>query len=477
MPTGKASNHVKITTKGYIYNERPRDKPPETSNRYHHQHQHPPATPRANLMSDQPGNVLTGNPAADAASASKAPKRKRAATGGEIETGAEGERGPDGGERTQESEASQPGTAYRLIGNPHTQSTQRGAAPHEPSESRIAYTRAIYPRIIKSLDALTAGILESTAEAIRANPDRYIALLVYGGGNRVKEENPDLMKDIESFLKGLTIEGSERLRVVDPPKSDKASRGEFARPHILLLQDGSPKLRTFILWYQTFAFQIEGRKIAFSALRFDENVRPWFIADITGQVVDDDPNTMTEGLRAITNLLTKDTAFRNHVDACLARTEKPRPIDQRVNDVLNTFELHSMRVTNKEKKETLVWQLFANPIASNGKEYTEWLDIIKSQRYVVDTIHELVLTQSKTDRPYDSCAFCKTETHPEEQCPFPHVADWKGPIPKEVRAERAKLRDEAATRGGGRGRGNSRGGRGNGRARGSNTNAHRNRPY
>lgn len=229
---------------------------------------------------------------------------------------------------------------------------------------------------------------------------------MYGGGDKIKEENPNLMKDIQAFLQGLAIEGSEKLRVIDPPKKDNSNRGAFTKPHILLLQYGSPALRALILWFQTFAFQIEGRKIAFSAVRFDITVRPWFITDITGQFVDDDPYMMNIANEAIKQHLSKDATFRNHVDGCLAKAEKPRSINERVRDALSTFEIWSMRITDKTKQERIVWQLFAKPIAGDGAEYTAWLNIIKKQRYYIDTAVEIKLAKLKSTKPYDSCAFC-----------------------------------------------------------------------
>ncbi|KAF9490622.1 hypothetical protein BDN71DRAFT_1434563 [Pleurotus eryngii] len=231
--------------------------------------------------------------------------------------------------------------------NPHTQMTCRGLSPLEPTQSHIAYTKATYLRVVKSLDSLLTEIMEATADTIRANSDKYIALLMYGGGNKVKEENPNLTNNIENFLLGLTITGNERIHVVDPPKKKHGQEG-----------------------------RIEGRKIAFSAHLFDTNVRPWFIMDIVGQAVCDDPEAIREGLMTITPALAKDTNFRNHVNACLAKVENPRSIDEHVQDTLKSFEMYSMRITNREKKETTVWQLFTNPIANNGLEFKEWLRII-----------------------------------------------------------------------------------------------------
>ncbi|KAJ8691021.1 hypothetical protein PTI98_010635 [Pleurotus ostreatus] len=311
--------------------------------------------------------------------------------------------------------------------NPHAQTTRRGLSPLEPTQSRIAYTKATYPRVVKSLDSLLAEIMETTAGAVRANPDKYLALLVYGGGNKIKEENPNLTSDIKDFLRGLTIAGNERIRVVDPPKRDTDKRGSSPSPTSCCFTTDRPNSGPF------------------SALRFDANVRPWFITDIVGRAVSDDPEAIQEGLTTITSALAKDTDFRNHVDACLAKVENSRSIDERVQDTLKSFEIHSMRVTNREKKEITIWQLFADPIANNGLEFKEWLRIITSRRYIIDEIDEMFI-RSKNLKPYDPCAFCKSEIHPEEQCPFPLVADWKGPIPREVRAERARAKEEAAAR-------------------------------
>ncbi|KAF4571262.1 hypothetical protein EYR36_008591 [Pleurotus pulmonarius] len=339
---------------------------------------------------------------------------------------------------THASQATPP--AQPPLTNPHTQSSRSGLPPLEPTASRIAYTRATYPKV-------------------------------------VKEENPSLADDIKAFLKGLAIEGNEGLRIIDPPKQDVNNHGEFSKPHILLLQHASPELRAYILWYKTFAFQVEGRKIAFSALKLDPEMRSWFIADMIGQAVSEDPAAIHQGLAALKRVLVTDTKFRNHVDACLAKVEPPRPIDERVRDVLDTFEIHSARVTSREKKEVLVWQLFARPVAGNAIEFNEWRERITSHQYFIDEMYEFS-PRIKDKRVYDSCAFCKSDTHPEEQCPFPLVADWKGPIPKEVRAERAKRDEEAEAKGNGRTRGGGRGGRSRGNtARNGSTSAPRPRPY
>ncbi|KAF7416340.1 hypothetical protein PC9H_002605 [Pleurotus ostreatus] len=479
-----AKQKVRVTTS---YKTQPKQTPQEKP---HDNHDHNSRKTKSMTNTTEATNMsgLAGPGPLDPHAAAKATKRKRP-NGLEREDGELDDEGRAHDEGTQ-GDARPPnptgGTPAQAnpqllsggsLDNPHAQSSQRGLPPLEPTQSRIAYTKAVYPRVIKSLDSLLAEIMEATAEAVKANPGKYMALLIYGGGNKVKEENPELTNDIETFLQGLTIAGSERLRVVDPPKRDTDKRGEFAKPHILLLQHGSPELRAYLLWHQTFAFQIEGRKIAFSALRFDANVRPWFITDIVGRAICDDPNAIREGLATITHALAKDTDFRNHVDVCLAKVENPRSIDERVRDTLQSFEIHAMRVTNKEKKDITVWQLYANPIANNGLEYKEWLKIITSRHYIIDEIDEMFV-RYKNLKPYDSCAFCKSEAHPEEQCPFPLVADWKGPIPKDVRAERAKLKEEAAAaRGSNRDWGNGRESRGSRPARGSSSNMSRARPY
>ncbi|KAF9494935.1 hypothetical protein BDN71DRAFT_1560805 [Pleurotus eryngii] len=308
--------------------------------------------------------------------------------------------------------------------NPHLQFSHRDRAPLLPTESRIAYTQGYFPRVVKSLDSLLSEINEVTTEAIKSHPDKFITLLVYGGGDKIKEENPNLMKDIQAFLQGLAIKGGEKLRVIDPPKKTNAQRGDFAKPHILLLQHGSPELRAFILWFQTFAFQIDGRKIAFSAVRFDINIRPWFITNITGQIIDDDPNMMTIAVETIKEHLSKDTAFRNHVNKVLTNREVGQSVLERKIIVLASFSLAFIPRATDEVEDTPVWQLAGCPVYDNMKDHRQWLKMIRRTDF---HIGDMKYIRSTTE--IIGCVWCKAETHSSEDCPLPRLEDWKGPIP------------------------------------------------
>lgn len=114
--------------------------------------------------------------------------------------------------------ASLPPLPPAYLENLHMQFSHRDLAPLLHTESRIAYTQGYFPQVVKSLDALLLGIKEITAEAIKNQPNKFIALLVYGGGDKIKEENPNLMKDIQAFLQGLVIKETHASEDCPYPK-------------------------------------------------------------------------------------------------------------------------------------------------------------------------------------------------------------------------------------------------------------------
>jgi len=61
-----------------------------------------------------------------------------------------------------------------------------------------------------------------------------IITVPYGGGKRLMEEKPSLGKDIETFIKSLGYQDSERIRVT-APKAKFPPTNDFGKPHTLLL--------------------------------------------------------------------------------------------------------------------------------------------------------------------------------------------------------------------------------------------------
>ncbi|KAJ8473797.1 hypothetical protein ONZ45_g16165 [Pleurotus djamor] len=323
---------------------------------------------------------------------------------------------------------------------------------------------ARYPRLIKSQGALLGEIAMDTVEKIKANPEEHLTLLIFGAGDALRAENPLLIRHVQSFIKSLCAPGMPEPEVADPPKFNPQASSEWGKPHVYILSDISNDLRDYLLWFQTFAFQIQNFRIAISALPLDENIYPWYICDFYSLYIDGEQRTRDNVMRTIKNTLKTNADFRNLVDTCVGMLDtRFANLDQRVEATLRTFEFVQVALED----DIYVLQLYAEPIAIDAATHNRWINIITHQRYFV-SMNKLKV-QTRDDRMYMSCRFCKDDTHDVNRCPFPLVEDWKGPIPKEVLEARTPLWNSAQsplTRGQSRGRGSRGQSRGRGTSRG-----------
>lgn len=115
------------------------------------------------------------------------------------------------------------------------------------------------------------------------------------------------------------------------PKAKHPPTNNFGKPHVLLLVNPTPKLVTYLLYQQNFAFEMskgEGqKKIAFHALPFDKSFQMWIITDITGHYVTDNKYAKMSVLATIKDVLSCDQGFWNVVDRCYAEKSSPFPLD------------------------------------------------------------------------------------------------------------------------------------------------------
>ncbi|KAJ8508435.1 hypothetical protein ONZ45_g9283 [Pleurotus djamor] len=357
---------------------------------------------------------------------------------------------------------------------PTTTLTRTNPPPGHEVQSHIPYTMAQFPRLIKSQAYLLGGIRKDDQEKIKASPEDYIALLVHGAGDALRSENPRLAPDVQIFIRSLCDPGMQPPKVTEPPKENKDSSSEWGKPHILLCREAAPELREYLLWFQTFAFEANGRRIAVSALPLDEGIHSWYICDLSSTYIDGEEETRLNVRRAIVNTLKVNPQFRNFVDSCVGTLDPRFPtLDDRVNRTLQTFKVYEVELA----QDVRILQLFAEPIAIDGKTHSTWIELITTQRYIVDFTELQVQTKLQKNRLYESCTFCKDDTHDVSRCPFPLTEDWKGPFPAEVAQARSPLwynPQGPLTRGGSgsraRGRGYTRG-----RGRGMNRGQHRGR--
>ena len=207
-----------------------------------------------------------------------------------------------------QTEPQNPSTPIQPI-NPHLETNQHGMEPTTPQASSVPFTMAVFPRAVIPYHALIGNINDETIAAIEDKPKAFIAIVPYGGGKRLLEENPLLAKDIENFVKSFGYAKSENLKIAIPraryPPSD-----DFGKPHTLLLMNPPNELATYLVYQQTFAFETskeEGqKKIAFHALPFDKTVQTWIVTDITGNYVENNDYARMSALATIKTVLSRD---------------------------------------------------------------------------------------------------------------------------------------------------------------------------
>ncbi|KAF8236738.1 hypothetical protein L208DRAFT_1523895, partial [Tricholoma matsutake] len=227
---------------------------------------------------------------------------------------------------------------------------------------------------------------------LKSNPNAFLALVPYGGGKQLLEENPSLANDIKHFIRSFGYANSENiwvavLRAKCPPSNN------FRKHHTLLLTHPPEELATYLIYQQTFAFKTskEGgqKKIAFHALPFDKSVQTWIITDISRNYVTTDSNAKMSALATIKAVLSHDCNFRNVVNKCYGETASPLDLNGRVEDALHSFHLMMAALPQQGKEDHTVWQLMEKPISSNHNHQDEWVSIIQNVTYLVNHIFPL----------------------------------------------------------------------------------------
>ena len=135
-----------------------------------------------------------------------------------------------------------------------------------------------------------------------------------------------LGKDIEHSIQSLGYINSGNVRVT-PPRAKYPPSDDFGKPHILLLSNMTRELLAYLVYQQTFAFEMSKedgqKKIAFHALPFDKTAQSWIITDISGSFVTDNDDVRMSALAMVKSILSCDWNFRNIVNRCYAEIASP----------------------------------------------------------------------------------------------------------------------------------------------------------
>ena len=338
-----------------------------------------------------------------------------------------------------------------------------------PISTGIPFTRKAFPKVALPFKSLTANLHPDLVEMIKLNPSEYLAIIPFGAGKKFNEENPMAGALFTEFIKtlGLDLGGLSIAKATPalPPRSD------FDAPWIYILEGGSESLRNFLLWQQTLAAT---PKIAFSVVPFDLSLHSWVIANISGDIVSDDPKVICRALGVIKKKLWHDQDFRRITYQCLTAMGIQASSTACAFYTTLTFDIHYAPNLVKDAAAPM-WILMGKPITTDTTLHQQYLRIIRNATYFVG-MHKLEINKRWLD-----CVWCKSDTHPAHQCPLPQMDDWLGPKPN--RDERLDIHPSSSKgsnnnraysnsdqhRGGySRGSGHSRNrGRGRGRGNGS----------
>jgi hypothetical protein len=310
--------------------------------------------------------------------------------------------------------------------NPHlhvSQSTAVGSKPsYSPPVNAMQFTRASYPRTIIPYRDLTGNLDDNIKKAIDEEKGNYLAILPFGAGSRYnKEFGLNLKKNLTDFLLslGFKIEAFDIAQVVPRTKAGRTS--DFDKPWIWILECQSKRLRTYLLWYQTFAIRPD---LTFTVVPFNKQLKSWVITNITGGAVRDDPQKIAEALGEIKRTLWHNEAFRRIVNDCMAERKVEGSIDERALLATKSYELFFVANKDASGAEVPMWLLTGKPITENEEKHKDYLKVIRSTKFFVG-IHALLL-----EKKFVNCVWCKSDTHPGHACLLPQVEDWNGPKPE-----------------------------------------------
>ncbi|KZT29848.1 hypothetical protein NEOLEDRAFT_1055934 [Neolentinus lepideus HHB14362 ss-1] len=338
--------------------------------------------------------------------------------------------------------------------NPHLQKTRRGPTPTvAPRGDKITYTEGEFDRIVISYYDLLGNLSPNAKAAVQADPEKYLAILLHGGGRAFLLTHPLAAKTVQQNIIDLQIasvsdaeagpEFMSAVRVHFPEACfNHDSREWYDKPWTIPAEGVTDAARHFLLWQQTFAFSKDS---AWHVVPFDRDLMPWLITTVSGSAIDDGSLSKTELLRRIKCMLVEDSMFLNMCDRHLAAQGVAGSVRSRTIKALSTFNLTPVEFTNTRANRETVMVLTGEPITHDKDDHFAWLRLIRSKNYTVgfDTV--------VTGRRWDPCAGCKSELHPVDECSFAKTFGWFGPSADDMKhmvvtAKSSMRKDDAPTK-------------------------------
>ncbi|TFY50338.1 hypothetical protein EVJ58_g11090 [Rhodofomes roseus] len=365
--------------------------------------------------------------------------------------------------------------------DPHSHRTRNVTPAPTIPKSRIAFTDAVFERLYLPLDSLVDNIREEQQTQIRANPGEFLAVVPFGAGAALFKEKPRLNNAVVGFLKTFRYPDAELKDSLDetltaiiengsPTKVEAAhrakdnknpdatglqlvmpasrrtgtSRDKFARPWAMFLRGGSPRLREYLIYQQTFAID---KDLAFNVLKIEAKTPSWVLCNFKGDAVRKDQEEVI--MKAIKEKLWMSDDFRHHATKVLTKARVPGDINAHTVYATSSFTLTFFENTDEKGNAATVVQLRGCPVASTDEELKDYHAIVRTTPYWIDN---MILLQRAGEV---SCQLCKAVTHPTYDCPFPKTEGWFGPKYDGAEKHAARVQKTAARGGkyGSQGRG------------------------
>jgi hypothetical protein len=323
--------------------------------------------------------------------------------------------------------------------NPHLHDTQRGTAPEKPAGHSVPFTDAVFPRIALSFEQLTVNMADEQVDAIKADPDKFIAILPHGAGKKFFETEKDAATKILAFLNGLDCQGAGAIKVVTPAAKDRSSKKagkHFLGPWTFILVNAPEAMRNFLVWQQTFPLS---REIVFHALPFDNSIMSWVIMNISGSAVSNDDTVKKSVLATIKSKLWRDSHFCSLASQLLQESGVITPSGSGTEYAVyatDSWELMYVETGDREGQPDPIYILTGKPLTKDKDKHRLWLAIIRKTSYY----HEL--EKLDIEKKWMNCVWCKSDTHPAFRCPFPTRDEgWLGPTPEQLASRLQSYKD------------------------------------
>ncbi|KAF9491973.1 hypothetical protein BDN71DRAFT_1509877 [Pleurotus eryngii] len=295
-----------------------------------------------------------------------------------------------------------------------------------PPATAILYMVVDMPKMVDKHSTLLGNVRGEVKAMLDERRDSSILILLLRAGNRFVKDNPHYAEKVLAFVRSLEFAGGQAMTLAPPAHQfEPPAKARFALPFVYIAGNIAPDLRNFLLHRQTFSFRIHGKEMAFQAVEpLKKTPNSWVITNFVGGCVSSDTREMKKALGAIISNLFDDEAFTREVNKALTARGIGKSVLERKIIMLSSFSLAFIHRFTDDMEYTPVWQLAGRPLYNNMKDHHQWL---KKMRHTAFDIGDMKYLTSTTE--ILGCVWCKAETHSSEDCPFPRLEDWKGPIP------------------------------------------------